>query len=301
MIYLYFSIYIVLINIIGFLVIYIDKNKAKKGSYRISEKTIFIIAVVLGAIGIYIGMYKFRHKTKHTSFTVGIPVCIVINIFTVYYILSKNLLIILSNYLNLWIKKAPFTHNGIRWFFMDNTITYKRIIIIACIVSILFGVFLHFAYELSGHNAIVGIFAPVNESVWEHLKLIFLPFTLFSIAFYFYTKRKFSNMLLTTLFGNIVGMFVVTTLYYLGDAIFAEDNMVYNIIIYAISVMSSYFILYLGIYSKDFIEETKGSTVIGACALVLLFAIFVTNTFSPIKFDLTRDPVTKTYGIDKRV
>lgn len=184
---------------------------------------------------------------------------------------------------------------------MDNTIPYKRIIIIACIVSILFGVFLHFAYDLSGQNTIVGIFAPVNESVWEHLKLIFIPFTLFSIVFYFYTKKKFSNMLLVTLFGNIVGMFVITTLYYLGTAIFAQDNMVYNIIIYAIGVISAYVILYLGIYNKDFMEETKGSTIVGVCALILLFAIFVTNTFSPIKLDITRDPVTKTYGIDKIV
>lgn len=184
---------------------------------------------------------------------------------------------------------------------MINTITYKKIIIIACIISILLGVFLHFAYDLFGQNTIVGIFAPVNESVWEHLKLILVPFTLFSIIFFFYTKQKFSNILLVTLFGNIVGMFVVTTLYYLGDAIFAKDNMIYNIIVYAIGVMSSYLILYLGIYNKEFIEETKNSTLVGACALTLLFTVFVTNTFSPIKLDITKDPVTKTYGIDKWV
>lgn len=79
---------------------YIDKNKAKKGKYRISEKTLFITAFLLGGIGIYAGMYKFRHKTKHTLFTVGIPVCIIINLFCVYYILSKNLLNILLNYIN---------------------------------------------------------------------------------------------------------------------------------------------------------------------------------------------------------
>lgn len=184
---------------------------------------------------------------------------------------------------------------------MENTIPYKKIIIIACIVSILLGVFLHFAYELSGNNTIVGIFAPVNESVWEHLKLIFIPFTLFSIGFYFYTKQKFSNMLLIALFGNIVGMFTVTTLYYLGDAIFTTDNMVYNIIIYAISVMLSYYTLYLGIYHNEFIEETKESTVLGACTLTLLFAMFIIGTFSPIKLNITQDPVTKTYGIDKLV
>lgn len=101
MVYLYFAFYILVMNIIGFLVMYLDKNKAKKGNYRISEKTIFITALLLGAVGVYIGMYKFRHKTKHTSFTVGIPVCIIINAFTIYYILDKNLLIIFANYFNL--------------------------------------------------------------------------------------------------------------------------------------------------------------------------------------------------------
>ena len=100
MIYVYFLIYIIAINIIGFLMMYIDKNKAKKGKYRISEKALFIIALLLGGIGVYIGMYKFRHKTKHTSFTVGIPICIIINGFSLYYIIAKDLLNIFLNCLN---------------------------------------------------------------------------------------------------------------------------------------------------------------------------------------------------------
>ena len=79
---------------------YIDKNKAKKGKYRISEKAIFITALLLGAIGVYIGMYKFRHKTKHTLFTVGIPICIIINLFSIYLIFSRNILNLFINYLN---------------------------------------------------------------------------------------------------------------------------------------------------------------------------------------------------------
>lgn len=97
MIYLYFAIYIAFVNILGFYIMYIDKRKAKQNKHRISEKTIFITALLLGAIGVYIGMYKFRHKTKHLSFTVGIPICIILNIFLGYYILSNNLLITLIN------------------------------------------------------------------------------------------------------------------------------------------------------------------------------------------------------------
>ncbi len=184
---------------------------------------------------------------------------------------------------------------------MDNTVTYKKIIVIGCIVTILFGVFLHFAYDLSGENMLVGIFAPVNESVWEHLKLIFLPFTLFCIGFYFYSKKKFSNMFVVSLFGNVVGMFVIVTLSYIGTAIFGEANMVYNIISYILGMISAYSILYFGVYNPEFIEDTKGSNPLGVCALTLLFTIFTLNTFSPIKLDITRDPVTKTYGIEKNV
>ena len=92
MVYVYFLIYIIVINLIGFLMMLIDKNKAKKGSYRISEKAIFVTALLLGGIGVYVGMYKFRHKTKHLSFTIGIPVCIVLNIISIYYILTNNIL-----------------------------------------------------------------------------------------------------------------------------------------------------------------------------------------------------------------
>ena len=97
MIYLYFFLYIVIINIIGFLIMYLDKEKSKKGKYRISEKTFFIVALLLGGIGVYIGMYKFRHKTKHLSFSIGIPICIIINVITIYYIVRSNILITLFN------------------------------------------------------------------------------------------------------------------------------------------------------------------------------------------------------------
>lgn len=183
---------------------------------------------------------------------------------------------------------------------MDNTITYKKIIIIACVVSILLGVFMHFAFNLSGNNTLVGLITPVNESVWEHLKLIFVPLTLFSIGFYFYSKKKFSNMLLISFLSNVVGMFTTVVLYYLGLAIFNTNSMTFNIISYILSMIISYVILYLGIYNKDFIAETIDSTAIGACALTLFLAVFILNTYSPIKLDITKDPTTNTYGMVKK-
>ena len=57
-------IYFIIINILGFLIMFIDKQKAKKGKWRIPEKTIFIVTALGGGIGTIAGMYTFRHKTK---------------------------------------------------------------------------------------------------------------------------------------------------------------------------------------------------------------------------------------------
>ncbi|MDD2627830.1 MAG: DUF1294 domain-containing protein [Clostridia bacterium] len=92
---LYFITYYVFINLIGFLLMCYDKKKSIKREYRISEKTLFMIALFLGGLGIYYGMYNFRHKTKNLHFTILIPIIIIINILTIYFILSKNVLNIL--------------------------------------------------------------------------------------------------------------------------------------------------------------------------------------------------------------
>lgn len=70
-------IYIIAINLIGFFLMGIDKRKAVRGKWRIREKTFFIIALLLGSLGVLIGMYVFRHKTRHLSFSLGIPTILV--------------------------------------------------------------------------------------------------------------------------------------------------------------------------------------------------------------------------------
>lgn len=81
-------IYILIINLFAIFLMKYDKVKAINNQYRINEKTLFLIALILGGVGIYIGMYLFRHKTKHVKFTVGIPLIIILNILTIYYLIS---------------------------------------------------------------------------------------------------------------------------------------------------------------------------------------------------------------------
>lgn len=83
-------IYLILINLITFLAMYIDKRKAKKGKRRIPEKTLFILVGLGGGIGGILGMYLFRHKTKKTRFVIGFPAILIFEVLVVIAILVAN-------------------------------------------------------------------------------------------------------------------------------------------------------------------------------------------------------------------
>lgn len=73
-------VYLFLINAAGFVLMLADKRKARKKLWRIPEATLLLVAILGGSIGSLLGMYIFRHKTKHLKFTVGIPVILVLQI-----------------------------------------------------------------------------------------------------------------------------------------------------------------------------------------------------------------------------
>ena len=84
-------IYLLAINIIGFLAMFIDKKKAERGDWRIPEKTLFILTLLGGGIGTIAGMYTFRHKTKKLKFTIGFPTILIAQIvFVIYFIFFYN-------------------------------------------------------------------------------------------------------------------------------------------------------------------------------------------------------------------
>lgn len=84
-----FFIYIALINIFGFIIMLIDKNRARNHEWRIKENTLILVALFGGSIGSYIGMKTFRHKTKHPKFKYGIPFIFLLQfIIYIYYIIS---------------------------------------------------------------------------------------------------------------------------------------------------------------------------------------------------------------------
>lgn len=85
-----FVLYLIVMNLVAFALMGIDKHKAKKKQWRIPEKTLFLSAVIGGSIGAMYGMHLFRHKTKHKSFLFGMPAILVLQlIVTVLLFLVK--------------------------------------------------------------------------------------------------------------------------------------------------------------------------------------------------------------------
>ncbi|KGK98503.1 membrane protein [Methanococcoides methylutens] len=76
--YMYFLLYLFLVNAYAFWLMYSDKKKAIKNQYRIPEKTLFTWALLGGSIGSITGMQKFRHKTRHPKFRIGMPLIFIV-------------------------------------------------------------------------------------------------------------------------------------------------------------------------------------------------------------------------------
>ncbi len=83
-------IYLLVINILTFLIMWWDKHEAKIGDWRVSEKTLFVFSILGGSIGGIAGMYIFRHKTKKWYFKFGFPIILILQIILVIYLCIKQ-------------------------------------------------------------------------------------------------------------------------------------------------------------------------------------------------------------------
>ena len=92
-IWLIIIIYLVAVNLLGLILMGVDKSRAKRRKWRIPEATLFLVAVIGGALGSIAGMYIFRHKTKHWYFVIGMPAILVIQLITaaILYFAPLNL------------------------------------------------------------------------------------------------------------------------------------------------------------------------------------------------------------------
>ena len=85
----YFLLYLLLIKASAFLLMLVDKVKARKNRWRIPERTLMLSAALGGSVGALLGMYTFRHKTRHMKFVLGVPAILIAQVALAVFIISK--------------------------------------------------------------------------------------------------------------------------------------------------------------------------------------------------------------------
>lgn len=73
-------VYLLVVNVLGFVLMFVDKKRAQNKQWRIKEATLFLSAAIGGSIGSMLGMKVFRHKTKHLSFLIGMPAIFIVQV-----------------------------------------------------------------------------------------------------------------------------------------------------------------------------------------------------------------------------
>lgn len=113
---------------------------------------------------------------------------------------------------------------------------FKKNLLAFFIIGIL-GTLGHFVYEWSGENTIIGLIFPVNESIWEHLKLIFYPSLIFFLAEYFITDKKPDNYIPASIMGIFSGMTSIIVLYYTISGVVGKNIDFINIVIFFTAII----------------------------------------------------------------
>ena len=128
----------------------------------------------------------------------------------------------------------------------------KKQLIWGIIFTVIAGTLLHFAYEWSGGNPLVGIIAPTSESVPQHLKLIVSPFLFYRIFLFIKEPKHFLRYFMNTFFGALAGMATMLLLFYAYTSVIGRNILAIDIAIFVISVFCTFFVTYwLDHFTKD--------------------------------------------------
>ncbi|MBP3478366.1 MAG: hypothetical protein J6K03_02635 [Oscillospiraceae bacterium] len=155
------------------------------------------------------------------------------------------------------------------------------------------GTILHFLYDWAGGSILVSPFSGVNESTWEHMKLLFWPLFLFALA-----QRPFfrgqNNYWCVKLAEILLGLALIPVLFYTYNGVFGKSPDWINIAIFYISA-ALVFLFEWWMFKKDFLPCKYPRLALSAiCLIGVLFVVF---TFTPPQIPLFQDPLTGTYGV----
>ena len=165
--------------------------------------------------------------------------------------------------------------------------------LIGMVFIILLGSMLHFTFEWSGNQPVVGVFSAVNESVWEHLKIAFWPSLLYLILEYRFVYKKSNNFYFAKTLGIYSIMIIIPVIFY-SYTLFLEESLIIDIGSFIFAIIIGQLISYRLLTYK---KLAKIIELISVVALVVLALAFVIFTFYPPQIIFFQDPNTGEYGI----
>ena len=168
--------------------------------------------------------------------------------------------------------------------------------IFSVIFTWVLGTLLHFTYEWSNENIIIAAFSAVNESTWEHLKLLFFPMFITTVIGYFYLKPKedYKNFLCAKTIGILSALSFVVVFFYTYTGIVGTNFAILDIGSFFVGVLLGEFVTYK--LTKNDVDCNNCSAMI---ILTILFLCFIIFTYYPPHIGLFIDPVSRKYGIYK--
>lgn len=160
------------------------------------------------------------------------------------------------------------------------------------------GTLLHFLFDWSSENIVVGIFSAVNESIWEHIKLLYFPMLIFTFIESKRFNSRYKNFWCAKAIGFLVGTIFIPTIYYTYTGALGVKADWFNILIFFITAALLFFTETKIIKNN---RECHISPIVSKIFILLLGVLFVIFTFAPPRIPLFQDPLDSSYGFFKTI
>ena len=156
----------------------------------------------------------------------------------------------------------------------------KRYIIIGAVFTAIAGILGHFVYEWTGKKFVVGLFFPVNESTWEHMKLIFFPMLIYSLFAGKKLKAEYPCIAKGFAIGILAGTMLIPVIFYTYSGILGFDVAWLNILTFIVSVILGFFVVYKVVTSCADTKD-KHTVFLNIVVYIMLIAFMVFTYYPP--------------------
>ena len=168
----------------------------------------------------------------------------------------------------------------------------KRYTIIGIFFVVTIGTLAHFLYDWTANNYIVGLFTPINESIWEHMKLLFFPMSIYSLIMILKFHRKYSCITSALSFGILTGAILIPLFYYAYTFILGKNIFILDMGIFILSIVIAFWLSYKLTLSC----RLEAYTSLLCILVCMLFTCFLVLTYHHPDAAIFQDPTISKIG-----